>query len=142
MVPASPAPTGSLELRRAVLQAFGATGKAVDELLTYGTNPLLEDGMPHLPPLPLADEPHIAAWRDYAEEARERGLLPALRDRLVQLRFPIREGISQEESYRAATRRGEWPDPDGGLELEQPERLELHLHPSLAGNVPVLVPGQ
>lgn len=129
------------ELRRAVLEALGATGGAVDELLAYGANPLLEAGMPELPTLPLADEPHIVAWRDYADEARARGPWPSLKDRLVQLRFPIREGVSQEDSYRAATRRGEWPEPDHGLELDAPDRLELHLHPSLAGTVPVLVPG-
>jgi len=134
-------PAGGLDLRCAVLEAHGATGGAVDELLAYGANPLLEGGLPQLPPLPLADEPHVEAWRDYAEEARGRGAWSTLRDRLVQLRFPIRAGVSQEDAYRAATRRGEWPDPAGGFELEDPDRFELLLHPSLAGTVPILLPG-
>lgn len=134
-------PASTLDLRRAVLEAHGATGGAVEELLAYGANPLLEGGVPPLPPLPLADEPHLEAWRDYATEAKARGVWPTLKDRLVQLRFPIREGISQEDAYRAATRRGEWPVLGDDLALEAPDRLALHLHASLAGAVPILIPG-
>lgn len=61
-----------------------------------------------------------------------------LRDTLVQLRFPIRQGISSETSYRGATLKGERPPETGGLELVAPDGLSLRLHPSLAGAIPVL----
>jgi hypothetical protein len=60
----------------------------------------------------------------------------------VQLRFPILEGISSTEAYRAATVRGVAPEetPESeGLELRCPDALHLFLHPTPAGSVPVLV---
>jgi hypothetical protein len=54
----------------------------------------------------------------------------------VQLRFPIRQGISQTESYHAATRRGE--EVTGELPLARPEALELSLEATPAGGLPVL----
>jgi hypothetical protein len=84
----------------------------------------------------------VAAWEGYAAEAEERGAWPVLRDKLVQLRFPVAEGVSATDAYRAATRRGErsWP-ADGGTHLRDPERLRLFLHPTAAGRVPVVVAG-
>ena len=88
---------------------------------------------------PLADEPHLEAWTDYAREAQEKGALPALRERLVQLRFPVEEGISQTDTYRAATRRGVLPWAAGpGLELADPDGLRLRLEPTLSGRIPIL----
>ena len=89
--------------------------------------------------LPLADQPQIEAWEDYARESQGDGVLPALTRRLVQFRFPIAAGISQTDAYRAATRRGVMPPGDGPvLTLEDPDGLELVLRPTLAGRVPVI----
>jgi hypothetical protein len=93
-------------------------------------------------PLPLPDEPFVATWERWAGEARERGAFAVLAESLPQLRFPIREGMSQSADYRAATLRG--VSPDGlaeatGLELERPEAVELAIHPSPAGRLPVLL---
>jgi hypothetical protein len=92
--------------------------------------------------LPLPDEPFVACWEAWAEEARQRGAAAVLADHLPQLAFPIREGISASEEYRAATRRGvpprELPGATG-LALERPEAIELELYPSPAGRVPVVV---
>jgi hypothetical protein len=94
--------------------------------------------------LPLAPEPHVATWRQYAAEAAERGAFETLARRLPQLCFPIREGISQTEAYRAVTRRG--LPPDGlaeatGLELQCPDKLRLVVHESATGPIPVLITG-
>jgi hypothetical protein len=90
--------------------------------------------------LPLEDEAHIPVWRDYERQARAEGALSALEQRLVQLRFPIEAGISGTEGYRAATRRGVWPREDApGLELERPTGLELRVHETMAGGIPILV---
>lgn len=62
-----------------------------------------------------------------------------------QLRFPIREGLSADESYRAATRRGVEPSAaEGatGLGLARPERVRLEVHRSAAGRIPMIVAGE
>lgn len=92
--------------------------------------------------LPLAEEAHLDAWRSYAREAADRGVAAVLTEKLVQLQFPVRSGISEEPAYRAATRQG-GPVPTAGepLRLERPEGLELWIRPTVAGAVPVLVSG-
>lgn len=92
--------------------------------------------------LPLPDEPFVATWERWAEEARQRGAFAVLAENLPQLRFPIREGISGTDDYRAATLRGVSPDdlPGAtGLGLERPDLVELEIHPSPAGRIPVLL---
>jgi hypothetical protein len=137
----SPAPDGiaadAREARRAeVLRAFGAGPAERGELLAYNRSVFAVPGDVRLP---LPDEPFVAAWTRYTAEARTRGLLPVLREHLVQLRFPVGAGRSADEAYRAATGRGIVPPGTGGLELEDPEGLRLFIHPTPAGAVPVLL---
>lgn len=75
-------------------------------------------------------------------EAQDRGVFETLRLRLVQLRFEVREGISRTAMYRAVTLRGATVDDmiaGEGLSLRIPEALQLSLHQSPAGIVPVLI---
>lgn len=123
--------------RRAVLAALGVHGAAADELLRYDESPFQGGGVPPL--LPLADEPFVEAWARYQARATEAGVLAALREALVQLRFPVRAGVSETPEYRAATRAG-GPAPDGGgVALDAPDALRLVLHPTAAGRIPVLL---
>lgn len=92
--------------------------------------------------LPLADEPFVEFWEEVERASRSRSAFAVLSERLPQLAFPIRAGISESEGYRAATRRGtpvETLPEATGLELEHPDALELVLHPSLAGRIALLV---
>lgn len=95
--------------------------------------------------LPPPDEGHLAVWARWAEEARAAGaggVVEVLRRHLPQLRFPIREGISQDPDYRAAVLQGADPDTLAGatgLELEHPEAVELQLYQSAAGAIPLLI---
>jgi hypothetical protein len=95
--------------------------------------------------LPLADEPFVSTWEDWWSETLEMapgGVFATLAARLPQLAFPIAEGMSTTEGYQAATRRGVPPDdlPEAtGLDLPAPEAVELHLHQSAAGRVPLLI---
>ncbi len=132
------------EFRAKILQDCGANGEELEELLAYNEN--VFDTSSLTPPFrfPLAPEPHVATWETYLAEARAIGVFQALKKRLVQLRFPIQEGISQTEAYRSATRQGIPVDSlteATGLVLTQPEKLQLLIHQSPAGAIPVLIAG-
>lgn len=90
--------------------------------------------------LPLPDEPFCATWQAYLDESSEKGLYPVLRQHLVQLQFPVREGMSQVEAYRKTTRQGFLAEGKEaiGLELQCPEKLKLYFYQTLAGRLPVL----
>jgi hypothetical protein len=129
------------DFRSQVLAECEASPTVVDELLPYTQSPFQAEAVRAFP---FEDEPHVEHWARYAEDARRRGALAALRERFVQLRFPIREGISQEEPYKQATLFGRFEAAEAfapGLELSAPERLELLVCPSLGGRVPVIVAG-
>lgn len=131
------APAATRDAARAeILRAFGAGPAETDELLAYNRSVF---AVPPSVELPLADEPCVDAWRGYADEARDRGVLPVLREHLVELRFPVAAGIRDTEAYQAAIRRGVLPERADGLVLADPEGLRLFIHPTLAGAVPVLV---
>ena len=110
------------------------------ELARYLENPFDLSALGRGTVLPLPDEPFVAIWERWAEEARQRGAFAVLSEHLPQLRFPIREGISKTEAYRDATLRGAPPEASAaGLELARPEAIELEIHPSPAGRIPVLL---
>lgn len=124
--------------RAALWRSLGATEEETRELLEYARSEFELSRAPAGFPLP--DEPFVAAWASYAEEAGRVGVWACLRDRLVQLRFPIEAGVSESPAYRAATRRGVWPAPESpGLELSRPEELRLFLAETPVGRVPVIL---
>ncbi len=124
--------------RREVLARLGASSGVAEELLAANAPRFPAKVGASRGPFPLEDEPHLEVWREYLGEARQRSAIAALSGRLVQLGFPVREGISRSGAYLAATRRGA-PVPAGpGLELEDPEAIELELYPSLGGSIPLL----
>jgi hypothetical protein len=130
------------QLRTNVLADYGATAQQTEELLAYNQNIFNRSFSTLSAKFPLPPEPHVAAWEEYATFAQEVGVFQALSSKLVQLQFPILESISQTEAYRFATRKG--VSVDGmveatGLILQQPEQLQLILHQSLAGVIPVLL---
>jgi len=129
--------------RRRVLVEFGAAGSEVDELLEYNDNVFDADLLPSRLQVPLEDEEHVGAWSEYAESARAEGVFSALASVLPQLNFPVRAGISSTEGYVAATRTGhdiEHVAEATGLQLEDPQGLQLRLSASPGGRVPVIIP--
>lgn len=115
---------------------------ATAELETYHGRPFELGALPAPLRLPLPDEPFVPFWEEVERESRQRGAFTVLRERLPQLAFPIREGMSQCEPYHAATLRGlpvaAIPEATG-LELAHPEALEVALFASPAGRIPLLV---
>jgi hypothetical protein len=126
-------------VRARILASFGARGATVDELLAFN-EPIPPD--PVLPLcFPLPAESHGVAWEAWCAAAGHQGAWEVLRLRLPQFLFPIREGISRTDAYRAATRQVAAQPPPGeapGLVLNAPDQFRLWLHPSAAGPIPVL----
>jgi len=131
--------------RRRILASLGITGAVADEVIAADDLPYPRSEVATHRALPLEDEPHVAAWQGYAAEARTLGTLAALKQHLVQLRFPIRAGISDDDGYRRATRRGDMAAADqagDGLVFQRPDLLELTVPTTMAGGVPILVAGE
>jgi len=132
--------------RTAVLERAGAASPAiVDELLAYNAKPFPPEAAAARPVFPLADEPHVDAWRGYAREAESSDVFTALKRHFIQLRFPIRPGISEEDGYKTATRKGRFDAADSyaaeAMTIERPDLLELSIHPTIAGHVPLIIVG-
>jgi len=129
----------SKEQRLSIFQSFGASDEDAEALLAYSSSSFSPSARKPDLELPLEDELHLADWRGYAEEALQSSVPDALSKYLVQLRFPIQEGISGSESYRAATRKGQIDVAPGGLEFSAPAKIELRIHPTAGGHIPVMV---
>jgi hypothetical protein len=119
-------------------RSLGAYGSDLDELLAYSAGKFNHAHLPSRYPLP--DEPFIDAWQSYVERSRTLGVLACLREAMLQLRFPIQQGISQTDAYRAVTRRGRLSDlpSSAGPRLHTPDGLKLWLQQTPAGRIPVL----
>lgn len=129
----------SREARIRILESCGAESAHLEELLRYTDRVLCPPEVARAVAID-DDEPHVAVWREYIDEARAVGAFEALATRFVQLRFPVQAGISLTDSYRAATRRGEF-EAAGGFptrRLERPDDLDLTLAASMCGAIPIL----
>lgn len=125
----------------ASLPALGVSDSCAAELLAYSESSFaVPAGAGLLGESPTADEPFVATWAAYENEAAERGAFTVLRERIVQLRFPIAIGMGESEAYRAAMRHGVTSGaPDVGLALLRPEAVRLRLHATPAGRIPVVI---
>ncbi len=133
----------AVELDAQTLHSFGADQKDVSFLLDYVSNPMSISALPARFRLPLQDEPFAADWEMYAQEAEQKGFVQALQNRLIQLNFPVREGMSQDPEYQAAVKKGRFPEEPGpGPLFVNHEQLELFMHKSPAGSIGVLLAGE
>lgn len=132
------------EFRASVLAAYGVSTSEREELLAYNQNVFNHNSLKLGVKFPLEPEPHVVAWKQYVAEARVIGTFESLKQRLVQLQFPILAGISQTKAYLSAIRKGVPVDDMSqatGLVLKRPEQLQLIVQESLAGAIPVLIAG-
>lgn len=127
------------DFRRDVWRAQGADAEQAEELLAYARSPVQEITL-EAARVPLPEAACVADWERYADEARAGGAAAVLRRVLVQLRFPVRAGMSQSPEYLAATRRGQLPEEAApGVTWVEPDGLRVYLHPTPAGRVPVML---
>lgn len=140
----------SQNVRERVLRETGASGPAIAELLEYNRNQFDQDRLNPVPTLPLPDEPFAADWSGYLERAKtgvhgmSEGVLRVLRSVMVQLNFPVSNGMSKSEAYLNATRSGVIQEADlsgPGIGLIQENGLEVRIHATAAGRIPVIVAG-
>jgi hypothetical protein len=128
--------------RREILTGLGADPAQIDELLHYNANVFDHSSLDSTLSFPLKDESFVPVWEQYVAEAQQRNTLDVLKKYLVQLNFPVQEGISKTSDYRAATLRGSDPGemPSAtGLVLVKPESLQVVIHQSPGGRVPLLI---
>ncbi|SHH18736.1 DUF7005 family protein [Desulfosporosinus lacus] len=127
-------------VRRNVLQELGATAAEITELLHYNKNVFHREDNAETLSFPLSDEPFVAAWEKYALEAKSKGVYATLRENLVQFQFPIHEGISATEGYKAVVNAGkDLTAGEAGLHFEKSELLDLVIHSSSAGKIPLII---
>ncbi len=120
--------------RQKTLVDYGATESEVVELLAYNQNIFVHHSAWNKSP-----EPHVTDWQGYITDAAQVGAWESLRRRLVQLRFKVEVGMSEDPAYYASTRRGATiPAGTTGLELRSPQQLQLFIHQTWAGPIPVI----
>lgn len=131
----------SEKFREEVLISYGADASEVQELLAYNQNVFQHEDCSKPLELPLPSEVHLDDWEEYAAQAEVRGAYSVLKDVFVQWQFPIQQGISQTEAYRSATLKTGSVDrsEEASLVFQHPEEIELTIHHSLAGAIPVLL---
>ena len=131
-----------IQERIQILSDRGLNKSEIDELLVYNRNNFQVLNWEQEQQFPAADESHVAVWQEYAKEAQQKGVYETLKQYLVQLQFPITAGISDRPEYKAATRRGvdtKNMELATGLKLQAPDKLQLWIHQTIAGKIPVLV---
>ncbi|WP_120634240.1 hypothetical protein [Ruegeria sp. EL01] len=127
-----------LEQAPNALHVAGVTGAGAKSLLATLSPPF--EGPYKAPEFPLSDEPFVEAWDSYASSP---DIWLTLSTKIPQLRFEILDMQGQNPGYLAATKRGDLslaPDPGQGLQLEAPKALNVTLHQTAAGRIPVLEP--
>jgi hypothetical protein len=130
--------------RLAILKNFGATDSNLQELLDYSQSAFQHESLVGEVRAARIPEPHIETWQRYCDLAAIEGAFPVLAQKLVQLKFPIKQGLSEVENYQAATKRGvttEVMPEAAGITLKQPDQVQLFLHESLVGLIPVILVG-
>lgn len=125
--------------RNDVLLGLGASPEEACELLQYNQNTFRQEEPLHYP---LPDESFVGDWLAYAAECEAAKSILPLEKYLMELRFPISEGISQAADYRAATRRGIDPGNSPGAcirSLVAPDKITIEIHATPAGRIPMLI---
>jgi hypothetical protein len=133
--------------RRRALESLGLPAGVIDPLITE-LGRTLPATCPDPAILALGNELFVPDWIDCCLDARRRGALPALQDRLFELSFPIAGGISGTPEYQSLALAGSrsleevrTTLPLEGPRWESPDSLRVFLHDTGAGLLPVIHAG-
>ncbi len=122
--------------KRLFLNGLVNSKKAVEELLAYTFNKFIKSDSS----LPTLSEEMVKTWKYYHDESKEKGCFNTLQKYLVQLQFPVKEGISKTEDYINTTLKGKKKKGNGCLKLNKPNEVILDLYQSpLIGKVPIII---
>lgn len=120
------------------LRELGVDEGLIPEMLTYCEALIDSNAEPTVNQWPMDDEPFAAAWQQYADEAERDGAWEVLSRYLIQLSFPVGDGIAESTEYLAATRKGVRPLLPVHPSINNPEGISITLHPTPAGRIPVI----
>ena len=82
----------------------------------------------------------IQFWESLIEQTKIHGVFNSLKNCYPQLNFPIEQDISLSEEYKNSTLRGLINiNLNNEIGLTEPENIELKIHNSVAGRIPVLI---
>lgn len=112
-----------------------------EQLAFLDENQFIHNNVPGWEAMPLPDAPYVETWQEYIADINRHGFIEALRPRLVQLGFPVREGMSTDTDYQTATRKGivsTAVKAVPGKALYQADELKVYLHQTMAGRIPVI----
>jgi hypothetical protein len=127
--------------RANVLASLGADATPVEKLFRHNDKVFHRRKAAGLT-FSLRDEPFVQFWETYAREVEQARSVSVLASRLVQLSFPVQDGISQSPEYVSATRKGVPPASfpvANGLVLRQPRKRPVVIHQTLAGRIALLI---
>ena len=124
------------ENSRSFLRQYADSDETVEELLEYTRNRFTRSNVEFT----TGDSAQIKTYQEYILESESEGAFNVLQRKLVQLQFPVQEGISQSEEYKSATLRGKTRSGEYGLQLLEPEAITLEVYQSpIIGKVPVII---
>lgn len=128
------------EERNSVLRELSDDQNAIEQVFQYCNNPFNPDLLNTGHVFPLPEELHVKDWRAYCSGSGG-DQLSFLQTKIVQLNIPVREGISQSESYRDVVRKGKpfsEENFDGRLTFEFLKKIQCYIHEHPAGSLPVI----
>jgi len=118
------------------LEEFVCYKDSIKELLVYSENKFIANEKEVFNHYDVS----VNTWEIYEKEAIKGGVFEILKKYLVQLQFPIQEGISKTENYINSTLRGRENNSSSTLVLNQPELLKFKIYKSpLVGKIPVII---
>lgn len=131
-----------MDFYQEVLSPFSLTQKEKEEILLYNSKGYARGREPSFTSFPLSSEPYVKNWEGYMKKGEERGVFPVLKEHFPQLSFPIQKGMSKREYYLDAVKKRidveDIPEATG-LGLKEAGDLQLTLHPTPAGKIPILL---
>jgi hypothetical protein len=91
-------------------------------------------------PSSFMDELYVKSWEGYCVESLKNGAFQILKKCFPQLYFPVENGIDKTQVYVDAVLKGkiEHKNVENNLKFNNSAGIEISIHESIAGKVPVL----